>query len=111
MKILILEDSPEYGRMLSRQFKSNHIMPVVAANAQEAIKLLDESNRFEVATLDHDLGALDGTTGQDVARHIVSMEKTKRPGRIYVHSRNNAGAEAILAIFKEAGVEASRVAW
>ena len=82
-----------------------------AFTVAEAVQLLRDSERFDVAFLDHDL---DGRTfveeregtGTEVAEYIAaSMQADKRPRRIIVHSHNPAGARRMAEVLRDCGCE------
>lgn len=60
---------------------------VLARNAEEC-KLLIDSERIDVLSLDYDLG-WGQPTGDEVVRHIVSSGKF--PKRIYLHTSSASG--------------------
>lgn len=79
-----------------------------AFTVDETLDSLRNSERFDIAFLDHDL---DGRTfveepegtGTEVAEFIVKMKPHERPQRIIVHSHNPAGAQRMTDILLERG--------
>lgn len=79
-----------------------------AFTVNEAIDSLRNSERFDIAFLDHDLGGRTFVeeregTGTEVAEWIVTMKPHERPRRIIVHSHNPAGAQRMTDILLERG--------
>ncbi|HKX33194.1 MAG TPA: cyclic-phosphate processing receiver domain-containing protein [Blastocatellia bacterium] len=96
MRILILEDDAERNRKLRHALIGHDA--TFTTTAAEAIEALSKFERFDVASLDHDLGGgqmlpSDEQSGYAVAEFIVSMGAGKWPTLIIVHSFNPAGAK------------------
>ena len=113
MRILFLDDDKQRHasyRLISIGDEVDH-----AWSAEEAIRMLDSGERYDYATLDHDLDEYAqmgqtprDPTGQAVALHIASMPLEKRPKRVNVHSFNPVGAKRMVETLHEAGVRVSR---
>ena len=93
MKVLFLEDDHNRIAKARREFVGSDL--TVAETAQSAIAALD-ANRFDLVSLDHDLGGTvmaesDGNSGYAVARHIAAMEAP--PVFVIIHSFNPVGAQ------------------
>lgn len=74
-----------------------------AKNAEEAIRLLDEREKYNVALLDHDLSSEHykgetklNPTGVAVAKHMAGMSDEDFPDLVVVHSWNQDGAMSML---------------
>lgn len=106
MRILVLDDEPARHALFAAAWKGNDI--VHAWTAGEAEKALD-GKRFDLVTLDHDLGPASRGNGMRVARHIVQMSEEKRPPHVLVHSSNPPGAEAMVDTLQRAGIDAARI--
>lgn len=95
MKVLFLEDDENRIAKARREFVGCEL--TVAQTAQEAIAALD-AVRFDLASLDHDLGGAqmaesDENSGYAVAKHIAAMEA---PPFVIVHSFNPVGAQKMM---------------
>lgn len=95
MKVLFLEDDESRIAKARREFVG-HVL-VVATTAQEAIAALDV-HRFDLASLDHDLGGTqmaesNENSGYAVAKYIAAMET---PPFVIVHSFNPVGAQKMM---------------
>lgn len=95
MKILFLDDDETRHQTFRRKSIGHDVTYVYCV--KDAIRALD-SNRFDVASLDHDLGGKqlvtsDGVepTGYLVAKHIATMSGF-RPKEVIIHSYNQVGA-------------------
>ena len=67
MHLLVVEDDPRLGRLLTRLFSNDRHVVDLAADGQEAIELLDANPSFEAVVLDVGLPGIDGF---EVARRI-----------------------------------------
>lgn len=111
MRILFLDDSKERQRSFMMA-NIGHVI-VQAWTAREAIAALESGERFDLASLDHDLDwqATAGLTpleetGHVVARYIAAMPRDKRPRMVRVHSHNTVAGPAMLRTLLEAAVPA-----
>lgn len=91
MRILFLEDDENRIRKARQGFVGHRL--VVAVTAEEAVAELN-SQQFDLASLDHDLGGTvmaesDENSGHAVAKHIAAMSA---PPPVIVHSFNPVGA-------------------
>jgi len=102
MRVLILDDSEERQAQFARQWEGHEV--VAAVSALEATRAL-EGERFDVVTLDYDLGDF-SPCGSMVAYYIAhDLPVEKRPGRIIIHSGNPYGARDIAARLRDVGIE------
>lgn len=91
-----------------------HFQVEAVFTVEAAIAALRDSERFEVAFLDHDL---DGRTfveeregtGTEVAEFIAAMPPESRPRHIIVHSMNPEGARRMLDILLARGCYAEEM--
>lgn len=60
--ILIVDDNPTNRQILTLQTKSWGMLPVAAASGAEAIELLEQGKKFDVALLDWHMPEMDGIT-------------------------------------------------
>lgn len=95
MKVLFLEDDHNRIKKARQGFIGCSL--TVVETAQDAIAAL-ESNTFDLASLDHDLGggyllASDDNSGYAVAKHLAQMDD---PPFVLIHSFNPAGAENMM---------------
>jgi len=65
--VLVVEDDPRLGRLLSRLFANDRHVVDLATNGQDAIDLLDANRAFDAVVLDV---GLPGMNGFDVARNV-----------------------------------------
>ena len=120
-RILALDDM-EIRHKSFRQWFKDHTLDE-AFTAPAAIDLLNHFD-YDVVMLDHDLaeehylklseglseGRLPGQdeyapgTGQDVAKHIVSLPLERRPKLVLVHTWNPGGRAAMYGILRDAGI-------
>ncbi len=107
MNILFLDDDPIRHDTFDRVHGKNHtIHHVYSANRFREVALYKE---FDCVFFDHDLGI--GETGYDLAKWFVAQIGSgaiKIPERVFVHSWNIVGAEQIVSVFKQIGVDAIR---
>jgi CheY-like chemotaxis protein len=107
MFALLVEDSPPLGRAMMRLLQSKGYQVHWVATATDAVeRLLAGQHHYDLATLDHDLGA--GPTGEVVAKHIAGLAPDHRPARVEVHSGNDAAAARMVALLRDAGVNVHR---
>lgn len=104
MRILILDDAGVRHEFFRGWLQPQGHVLVEALTAAEAITTLD-GGRFDVAFLDHDLGA--GPDGKIVASHIVKMSAAARPNLVVVHSANTVAALAMVLTLRLFGVATS----
>jgi hypothetical protein len=64
--------------------------------------------RFDLLLLDHDLYGIDGRNGQDVAKIAAETQEAKTC-RVFIHSQNQGGAQAMAATLSKFSVTIS--AW
>ena len=106
------QNPPARGGLLGKFLRPAKTDPVKSARietaftVEDAVQLLRDSERFDIAFLDHDL---DGRTfveeregtGTEVAEYIAaSMNADERPRRVVVHSHNPAGARRMSDILR-----------
>lgn len=103
-KIMILDDRQERLDYLSEMYSGCEIY--CARNYAQAINLL-AAHKFELVSLDHDLGDfyvaemdenLVERTGSEVAEYIKNMPADQIPDEIIIHSSNPVGARRMLSI-------------
>lgn len=104
MKLLLIDD--ELHRAVAiKKIMPERIMAIWAQNAALGIEAL-RTEKFEILLLDHDLYHPSGT-GEDVARVVA---QTQEPTcKIFIHSQNEAGANAMRALLP--GFQITRSAW
>lgn len=104
VRVLILDDIQQRHDQADAAFIGcERVHAWTAGQAIEALR----GPRFDVATLDHDLGLNgdDPGTGYDVARFIVEeMPSKRRPKRVLIHSFNPVGSKRMFDVMHEAGV-------
>lgn len=99
--VFVLEDSADRIGWFRRQVP--HAM--MAASCNEALRILS-TREFKIVFLDHDLGFLDAAypdrlhgNGKEVARYLA---RTTFPGIVVIHSKHEAGANAMKAHLPQA---------
>jgi hypothetical protein len=108
MRILFLDDNEERHRNFVMANIGHRVDQVY--KAAHAIRAMEMSDPYDVASLDHDLDeqstmGLTPTelTGLDVVRAMVNPEgalKDKLPRTVIVHSYNNAGATNMVSLLR-----------
>lgn len=78
-------------------------MTTAKSYAEAQAALLKSGMRFETVFLDHDLEGLGN--GQDVAFLLTRMRRSRRPGRVVVHSTNPAGAYGAFLTLEKKGFD------
>jgi CheY-like chemotaxis protein len=102
VRVLVLDDEQYRHDVFARRFAADDVTHVrTVAEALAALR----GPRFDLAQLDHDLGSGDGT-GRDVAEAIAAMPGLHRPHFVSVHSFNPPGGRLMVAILRQAGVQA-----
>ena len=112
-RILILDDDgTRHAAFAARYSDAERVHVHSVAEALAALR--DDGPRFDLATLDHDLGEWQidcygkrEITGLEVAVAIARMDEERRPARVVVHSWNPPGALRMLDYLREAGVPCS----
>lgn len=108
MKIFILDDMvirQEFFSYAMSELYGDEAHCFVAYSYDEAVKVFEECNEFDIMFLDHDLGdrvyvsSNDPNTGYQVAKYMVENNITSK--EIIVHSLNPAGVQNMLAILPE----------
>jgi CheY-like chemotaxis protein len=98
MRVLIVDDEKirheEFDKKLGRMFGNNY-ESAHAYSANDAIKILEEQQTFDVIFLDHDLG-LDYKNGKDVSEYL-KLHPSKQATDIIIHSGNYSGSMAMQA--------------
>lgn len=102
MRVLVVDDSEERQVWFAREWKGHEV--VAAVSALEATRAL-EGDRFDVVTLDYDLG--DCSPCGSVVAHFIAhdLPPEKRPGQIILHSANPIGARDMATRLHDAGIE------
>lgn len=118
-RILFLDDAQLRHDAFAQRHLADDVVHV--RTAEQAIRALDESPRFDVAYLDYDLAEefyltiSGGTretpepgdppyapgTGMEVVEHIVRMPTQRRPARVIIHSWNPIGREMLERLQRE----------
>jgi len=98
MKILFLDDDHKRIEIAKKRWSVNHELSI-AETTKQAIDLLKKI-KFDLASLDHDLGGKvyqqsGKNTGYEVAQFIAKMKNP--PPIVIVHSCNYHGAQNMLA--------------
>jgi CheY-like chemotaxis protein len=107
MKILVLEDAQERIDWF-KKFLIGHEVDFVATT-EEAFKLLDEKEYYDMIYLDHDLGGeifveSGDNTGYAVAKKMVedvSVYNKFRTAFVFIHSANYIGAGKMQALLMD----------
>ena len=100
MKIFILEDNFERVKCFKRWLSVKHTLHITD-NVEDAKKLYEEHEPFDVYFLDHDLGgevyvdSNEPNTGYQFAKYLAEK---KASGKFITHSLNFSGAEAIISV-------------
>lgn len=92
MRILVLDDAGVRHEFFRGWLRPMGHALVEALTAADAIAALDTISTFDVAFLDHDLGA--GPDGKVVVSHIIAMPRERQPRLVVVHSANEEHAPA-----------------
>jgi len=96
MRILFLDDDPRRHAEFARLADGHSI--VHAWRVDEATALLDEA-RFDLCCLDNDLETESyEREGLEVARHIAASPRSRRPGRVLIHSWNETRARQMYEV-------------
>ena len=98
-RMLILDDVEGRHVVLAQRYawcERVHVRTVDEALAAIA------GERFDLASLDHDLG--EERTGQHVAIAIAALPVERRTREAIIHSHNPVGAERMRDILEEAGI-------
>jgi len=103
MKILFLDDDSIRIRQARIDFVKDELS--VAETAGQAIRMLEKNSRYDLASLDHDLGGniycpSDEVSGFAVAEYISKMHKEKMPKQVVVHSFNPDGAANMMQVLQ-----------
>lgn len=106
MRILVLDDEPARHELFKAAWGKHDITH--AWTADEAEKALD-GNRFNLVTLDHDLGPASRGNGLRVARHIAQMPEDRQPYKVLVHSANPVGAQAMIDALLRTSIDVQRI--
>lgn len=106
MRALLVEDSDLLTRALARQYRAAGYDVACAGDGTHALATLLSADRFDLVSLDHDLG--DGPNGEDVARAIANLPQDARPTAVFIHSGNDAGAARIDDVLHDAGIRVRR---
>jgi len=100
MKALLIDDEAHRAQSIANVLPQGLvcIWTNTASFGEEHLR----KERFDLLLLDHDLYGIDGRTGQDMAR-IVAETQVPENCRVFIHSQNPTGAQAmreILSAFK-----------
>lgn len=105
MKKLLLVDDELHRAQSIKSVMPSEITAIWAQNAGLGIQAL-RAEKFDILLLDHDLYHESGS-GEDVAKVVA---ETQNPTcKIFIHSQNEAGANAMRQLLS--GFEISRSAW
>jgi len=105
--VFILEDDEVRGPALVRRFKAEGYDVTLAKSYQDGVAVLSDWPKFDVASLDHDLGL--GASGYDFVQYMIKqLDEAKRPNVVFVHSANPVGAKHMLDALQDAGFVAQR---
>lgn len=101
--VFVLEDTADRIAWFRRQIPH----AVIATSCDEALRILS-TREFKIVFLDHDLGFLDAAyperlhgNGKEVARFLA---RTAFPGVVVIHSKHEAGANAMKAYVPQASL-------
>lgn len=104
MKILVIDDL----RNFIEDYPDDEIY--VARTSEEALRLFQEHDSFNLVYFDHDLG------WEDTTRVVASMLEEKAffgeqfpIGECFVHTANSVGAKWLMSALKSAGYKVSRI--
>jgi CheY-like chemotaxis protein len=114
LRILFLDDNSARHKTFEKKVGNGHLVTYVWS-AIEAQNVMISEPRFDVFSLDHDLGGEEmvdinkENTGSAVARFIVNeLPQDKYPEKIIIHSMNPIGAKNMETILVNAGFNAAR---
>jgi CheY-like chemotaxis protein len=107
MRILVLDDERARHILFAAAWGKHHDI-VQAWTADEAEKALD-GDRFDLVTLDHDLGPASRGDGLRVARYIAQMPEARQPSRVCIHSANPVGAQAMIDTLLRTAIDVQRI--
>lgn len=112
MKILILDDDQERHDKFAKWFRGLDVRHVYTV---EEFQDYFDNDTPDSVFLDHDLNTFFGSgstrieiTGKDAAKFLCTLEGSKRPKEIFVHSWNYSGAEDMMQILKQNGYKPIR---
>jgi DNA-binding NtrC family response regulator len=100
MNVLILDDETHRHEAFDKQYGGCTVYH--AYNLEQFRKHL-RATKFDVISLDHDLGTRE--TGQDAAKAITSLRTVDVPELCIVHSWFEPGAKEIYRILYSAGIK------
>lgn len=111
-RVLILDDDPQRHETFLRMFASHDIEVRQAFTAQQAINILNLTDRFDLVCLDHDLGEFSETLigepgcGMDVAEFIfLHIDQKKLPKQVLIHSWNAPAAKRMEETIRGTGIK------
>lgn len=106
-RILILDDSEERMKNFMRRFvHDTNVQVTLCMAVWEALRALEERDRFDTIMLDHDLGS-GCPEGDVVAKYIANeLPEDKRPSLVIVHSHNFAASERMVNLLRDVGIRA-----
>ena len=118
MRIFILDDDLTRHKTFAMNLRGKDSLHVQTYDS--AVKALQESERFDVFFLDHDLndfgqrslgpsdsmyGGVREMTGADFCRFIANeLPESKHPDIIVIHSWNDSGAKSMVSILRHTGI-------
>lgn len=103
-RLLFLDDDENRALDMKRKCDNSGYDMTWARNHDEAVRHLN-GERFDIVSLDHDLGEL--KNGRDVVKHLISLPKEKHPNLAIVHSHNRIGGITMFHWLKNAGIQAT----
>lgn len=114
MRILIVEDDAERCAWFEQKFAGRELD--ITCDVGEAISWLEERS-YETILLDHDLVEEhyfsdepdDERTGYAVAAWLARHPESQRGALIIIHSLNYPGAQRMLGLLHDAGLDAEHV--
>lgn len=105
MKILFLDDEDWRHKAMDRRHPHDVVQHV---HTIRQFKAALERERFDLASLDHDLTDDNSETGMHAVEHLCSMPRELVPARIIVHSWNSHAAGKMMAALRDAGFAPER---
>lgn len=96
-RILFLDDKDERHDYCNRNFKTLTIAH--AYTVDQAKEIAASQDKFDIFSLDHDLGTTDN--GHDFVMFMSTLPKEKLPDVVVIHSVNEPAAQRMKTTLKE----------
>jgi CheY-like chemotaxis protein len=103
MNVLVLEDSEERCKHFRRALIGHSLD--ITEFSKEAIQMLKDKD-YDILFLDHDLGGQQMVkSGEDTGYEVaawLSLNPTRKPPEIYLHSLNSCGRDNMRCVLPDA---------